>query len=126
MINRQKLIEAAEKEYYKFIDDDTEVAHNRAIYDVIKIIESQPPADQWIPCSSGKMPKDGQTVPITILLSEGKRLLVHATYHAEKPSYWHPYDWNGKGFYIHDSEFGECKYETVIAWLDVEPYKGVE
>ena len=45
MINRQKLIEAVEKEYYKFIDDDRDVAHNRAIYDVIEIVKSQPTAD---------------------------------------------------------------------------------
>lgn len=51
MINRQKLIEAVEKEYYKFIDDDTEVAHNRAIYDVIEIIKDQPPADKCVPLS---------------------------------------------------------------------------
>ena len=125
MISRQKLIDKLKHWHLTNTEHGVTWLPEHFVAEAIEALY-QPPADQWIPCSSGKMPKDGQTVPITILLSEGKRLLVHATYHAEKPSYWHPYDWNGKGFYIHDSEFGECKYETVIAWLDVEPYKGVE
>ena len=141
MINRQKLIEALEEVERRFPykvagKPDTYREFNMAWEScmdcVFSAVESQPPADvpdtnvgEWIPCSE-RLPKDGQTVPVTVVLWKEKRILSHATYHAEKPTYWHPYDWNGEGFYIHDSELGECKYEDVVAWLNVEPYKGVE
>lgn len=51
MISRQKLIEEVKKQYFAFVQDDTDLWWNRAISAAIEIIESQPPADQWIPCS---------------------------------------------------------------------------
>ena len=43
MINRQKLIEELE-DCYDFVGE-------MPMKDIIEIINSQPPADQWIPCS---------------------------------------------------------------------------
>ena len=108
MINRQKLIEAVEKEYYKFIDDDGDVAHNRAIYDVIEIINSQPPADQWIPCSERLPDESGE--------------------------YWVTFLWGGKpmaqvGYYYADDKTWSRDSYDPIAWKPYilpEPYKGVE
>ena len=111
MINRQKLIEAVEKEYYKFIDDDTEVAHNRAIYDVIEIIKDQPPADvpdtnvgEWIPCS--EPPKATGNYLVT---SKGCTWVA----------YWFNHTWWGIE--------KRCRWTDVEAWMPLpEPYKGVE
>ena len=104
MINRQKLIEAVEKEYYKFIDDDADVAHNRAIYDVIEIINSQPPADPWIPCSE-RLPKLGQICLVTRANWFGKPRI-------EIAGYWLD-GWRIKG---HNTD--------ILAWMPLpEPYK---
>lgn len=96
MINRQKLIEAVEKEYYKFIDDDTEVAHNRAIYDVIEIIKDQPPADKCVP------------------LSEAYRVIAgHSDYH-------------GDNILAAFTCIAAGKEVKPVRPLPAEPYKGVE
>ena len=50
MINRQKLIEELKKEL-DHSNVSLENNWNLAIARVLKIIECQPPADQWIPCS---------------------------------------------------------------------------
>ena len=81
------------------------------------------PADQWIPCSE-RLPNDEQKTFITAQLQGGDKFTSHATYHAEKPVYWPSSNWVGAGFYSYDSEYGECKYENVIAWMPAEPYKG--
>lgn len=108
MISRQKLIEAVKKEYYQFINYDTELTYNRAISDAIKVIESQPPADQWIPCSE-RPPEEPcfYTVedrsPYTLKRHGKPRRKVVTV----KPYMWDVYDY-------------------VVAWkpIDMEPYKG--
>lgn len=125
LISRQKLIEAVKKEYYQFINYDTDLTYNRAISDAIKVIDSQPPADQWIPVSDPRRPKNGQRVVVTTDLMKGMNYINTAYYYTEKPKPWWEDEWEGEGFY-QSHECGYCRREDVTAWFAVEPYNGVE
>lgn len=128
-INRQKLIEDIEN-----VSLDVELwtsmkpheivqATAQAYMDfVMETINSQPPADQWIPCSSGTLPAHGRTVPVTNEVSQGKRYMTTATYYTKK-GVVDDYEWTGEGFYQYDSEYGYGRLHNVVAWLNVEPYK---
>lgn len=81
--------------------------------------------DGWIPCSEGTLPANGRTVPVTNEVSQGKRYMTTATYYTKK-GVVDDYEWTGEGFYQYDSEYGYGRLHNVVAWLNVEPYKGVE
>ena len=81
--------------------------------------------DGWIPCSSGRVPENGRTVPITTEYISGCRHITSASYHTKK-GIMDDYEWTGEGFYQYDSEYGYGRLDGVVAWLNVEPYKGVE
>lgn len=83
------------------------------------------PADQWISYSEGTLPANGRTVPVTNEVSQGKRYMTTATYYTKK-GVVDDYEWTGEGFYQYDSEYGYGRLHNVVAWLNVEPYKGVE
>lgn len=91
---------------------------------VINITNQQPPASQWIPCSEGTLPADGRTVPVTTEFMN-RRHITTATYYTKK-GVVDDYEWTGEGFYQYDSEYGYGRLDDVVAWLNVEPYKGVE
>lgn len=103
-ISRQKLIEELEdlpKCFYK----DYKGAYI-ALKGVIRIIASQPPADQWIPCSE-RLPEE-----------EGYYIVTY----------------NLEGYKVIDRTFFSETYgafmrygQAVTAWMPLpEPYKGVE
>lgn len=121
MISRQKLIEVVSKLPVKPCEDGNFVGLGA----VLQLTESQPPADQWIPCSEGTLPANGRTVPVTNEVSQGKRYMTTATYYTKK-GVVDDYEWTGEGFYQYDSEYGYGRLHNVVAWLNVEPYKGVE
>ena len=77
MINRQKLIEELEK------NSIFRKVTNAEGKNVIEIIESQPAADQWIPCSSGKMPEHEADVLVTLESLFKRRYVINARYFAE-------------------------------------------
>lgn len=104
-----------------FNDDEEEVA---AIDMAIEAL-SQPPADQWIPCSSGRLPKHKQQAFITVKLTESRRYVTTANYYTET-GIVDECEWDGEGFYSYDSEYGYGRYENVIAWMPAEPYEGNE
>ena len=86
----------------------------------------EPPADQWIPCSSGKMPEHEADVLITLeSFLKDRRYVISVRYFTET-GVVDEYEWTGEGFYSYDSEYGWGKHEDVIAWKPAEPYKGVE
>ena len=125
MIDEKKLIEevniTTEYGFYGEFIDGSEVAYT--LRELMQIIESQPPAEQWIPCSSGSMPEDGQTVVVTIKSTDAYRFMVVLTYHETKPNRFTDNDWQGEGFYHYI--WGDwIKRENVIAWMPAEPYKG--
>ena len=76
----------------------------------------------WIPCSRA-LPQDGQRAIVTILLYKDMRHVSTAQYFKKNNKMIGP-EWNGKGFYQYDSEFGYILRDDVIAWMPVEPYKG--
>ena len=88
-----------------------------------EVIESQPSADQWIPCSSGRLPKHKQQAFITVKLTESRRYVTTANYYTET-GIVDECEWDGEGFYSYDSEYGYGRYENVIAWMPAEPYEG--
>ena len=132
MINRQKLIEELLDEHCGYGDSNCErCAFDCLIRNVVEAL-SQPPADvpdtnvgEWIPCSSGILPKHKQNVFITLELLKGRRYCTTVTYYTEM-GIVDEYEWTGEGFYSYDSEYGYGKYEKVIAWMPAEPYMGVE
>ena len=104
MINRQKLIEELEAGYECEVGKLKMISVDKAV----EIVKSQPPADQWIPCSSGKMPKMGQICLVTKANWFGKPRI-------EIAGYWLD-GWRIKG-----------QNAEVTAWMPLpEPYKGVE
>ena len=113
MINRQKLIEEL-KESIKWIEDYCEVNeyHNGIVSGLkraINHVTAEPPADQWIPCSSGKLPDVCELVLITDTLEcvFQAQLLKNG-------------GWDVGNLFILQSDY-------VTAWMPLpEPYKGVE
>lgn len=112
MINRQKLIEALEEVERRFPykvagKPDTYREFNMAWEScmdcVFLAVESQPPADQWIPCSR-EPPKQNQHIIGTFENDEGKRFVCDDVYFP--PILSEPW--------------------PLIAWMPAEPYKGVE
>lgn len=85
-------------------------------------IDGKPPAELWIPCSSGRMPEHEQHVFITLELIKVRRYTTAATYYT-KTGVVDDYEWTGEGFYSYDSEYGYGKHENVIAWMPAEPYQ---
>lgn len=115
MINRQKLIKALNSYHYTAIGMrcGKKVAAEiiKGYHDhVIEVINSQPPADvpdtnvrEWIPCSSGELPKQGEHVIGTFENDKGVRAVAEMTYF---PDVLEP-PW------------------PMIAWMPLpEPYKG--
>lgn len=98
MINRQKLIEA--------IDDNVAGLTNMQIMQIADIIESQPPAEQWIPCSERLPEESGEY--ITTVIWGNKPTRTTGAYDAKRKE-WSRYSYNP------------------IAWMEwPEPYKGDE
>jgi len=91
---KQKLIED--------IDNNVAGLTNIQIMQIADIIISQPPADQWIPCSE-RLPMLKQHI-IGTFEHNGRRAVTDAVY---SPQIMKD-PWN------------------LIAWMPAEPYKGVE
>lgn len=121
MNNRQKLIEELEAGYECEVGKLKMISVDKAV----EIVRSQPPADQWIPCSSGKMPEHEADVLVTLESLFKRRYVINARYFAEMGVVYED-EWTGEGFYTYDSEYGWGKHENVIAWMPAEPYKEVE
>ena len=103
MNNRQKLIEELLEEHCGYSDSNCErCAFDCLIRNVVEAL-SQPPADQWIPCSRELPPLD-------------EEVLIHC----EKDHYNVAY-FDGGDFrafdYLYDAE-------DVVAWKEFERYKG--
>ena len=131
MINRQKLIE---KDYVLYLINYfgrmQTWKHEDVLSEIARKVKEakpiyQPPADQWIPCSSGKMPEHEADVLITLESLFKRRYAINARYFAEMGVVYED-EWTGEGFYTYDSEYGWGKHEGVIAWMPAEPYMGVE
>lgn len=134
LISRQKLIEEAERlrTAYNFSacavigKENCEGSCADCILDSLEeFINSQPPADQWIPCSE-KLPDE-----------EGSYLCTYGKYHMGVYRFSNDlysvddYDfteYKGRaGFYAYDSEWGYGEVDYITAWMPLpEPYKGVE
>ena len=112
MINRQKLIEELNSYHYTAIGmrcgkKVTAEIINGYHDHVIEVIESQPPADQWIPCSE-RLPEDINNVLMT-------------TVDGHVQVGW--YDCRYEIWYSHITS---C-IQKATAWMPLpEPYKGVE
>jgi hypothetical protein len=66
---------------------------------------SQPPADQWIPCSSEHHPIEAKLVQVTVETMTGR--YTSADYYSGEKGRW------------------QCYGNNVIAWMPLpEPYKG--
>lgn len=104
-ISRQKLIEELEMLYRNPVEDDETLEWNRAVYKAIEYVESQPPADQWIPCSE-RLPKESNEYEVTVVC-DGLVYTLYS-YYSMKESRW-------------------CTYpNNITAWRErlPEPYKG--
>lgn len=107
MINRQKLIEAIEKE---------SELHSSGLHEdeILDIIESQPPADQWIPCSE-RLPNNYDTCLITTGCCG--EFVMMAYFDPLESEEWH----------YNDDDGWTHRMGNVTAWMPLpEPYKGVE
>ncbi len=82
----------------------------------------EPPADQWISCSSGVMPNNSQRVVTTHLLMRKNPYLSTAVYFKTQGQL-DDHEWQGEGFYQY-SNGGYSLRDDVIAWMPAEPYKG--
>jgi hypothetical protein len=111
------------RQWNDFADDRKDYTLEDFVKFTKEIALSQPPAGQWIPCSEGTLPANGRTVPVTNEVSQGKRYMTTATYYTKK-GVVDDYEWTGEGFYQYDSEYGYGRLHNVVAWLNVEPYKG--
>lgn len=109
MINRQKLIEELEK------NSIFRKVTNAEGKNVIEIIESQPPADQWIPCSVAVPANVDPSVYDDIVIKRASGKTVKGCCWSDYPRWWGEKD--GDWFEVHDA----------VAWMPLpEPYKGDE
>ena len=121
MINRQKLIEAVSKlptitgNHASFVSKEQ----------VLHTINSQPPADQWIPCSERLPEEDGSYLCTYGKYHIGVYRFTNDLYSVDDYDFM---DCKGKrGFYVYDSEWGYSEADYITAWTELpEPYKGVE
>lgn len=130
MINRQKLIE--EIVYTTRHDvlygsyDCYEGNEVLAIIDeIIDLIKSQPPADQWIPCSERLPEEDGSYLCTYGKYHMGVYRFSNDLYSIDDYDFT---DYKGvRGFYVYDSEWGYSEADYITAWMPLpKPYKGVE
>lgn len=109
MISRQKLIEELETEILEnpiYNPEEECIEYGISPARMFEIIKSQPPADQWIPCSEG-LPDDDGFYLATVLNGLGYTTTQKLLF-------------NGKGWCT------DMPWE-ILAWMPVpEPYKGVE
>lgn len=109
-ISRQKLIEELEECSMIAIRNEFEAGGEWEDYvkldTVRELVESQPPADQWIPCSE-RLPRFLQPCFITVQHSG-----LITTFRAV---YWESH-WS--------TENENFNLENVTAWMPAEPYKG--
>lgn len=115
LISGQKLIEEVERlrTAYNFSacavigKENCEGSCADCILDSLEeFINSQPPADQWIPCSE-RLPEERQKVLVTLETFTGVRFVRM--------------DW------IKDGNWWLWNSDNVTAWMPLpEPYKGVE
>lgn len=100
LINRQKLSEelnmTTEYGFYGEFMDGSEVAYT--LRELMQIIESQPPADQWIPCSE-RLPRayhdvvvchGGTLVEQAMMLPDGRWQCAYTTYDSKSVKAWMP------------------------------------
>ena len=121
MINRQKLIEAVSKlptitgNHASFVSKEQ----------VLHTINSQPPADQWIPCSERLPGKEGRYL---CFLGTGVMEVLKFTNDLYEVDEYDFSEHKGKaGFYTYDSEWGYSEADYIEAWARLpEPYKGAE
>ena len=116
-IDKQKLIEALEEVERRFpykvagkpeTYSEFNMAWEYCMDCVFQTVESQPPSDQWIPCSE-RLPKFLQTCFITVQYGG-----LVTTFRAV---YWESH-WSTENENFH--------LENVTAWMPAEPYKGVK
>ena len=121
MINRQQALEIIEKfDFFQgqragrelWADKPKEVQEDDLIHfqvdcELLKeFIESQTPADQWIPCSE-RLPDESNAYEVTMIGSDNKRYTM-MLYYSDECKAW-------------------ASRSNVIAWRErLEPYKGVE
>lgn len=88
--------------------DDADSIIYETLEEVCKLIESQPPADNWIPCSVA-IPKPFINVLITY--DDGGVDCLHLEYDNK---------WHDNGWLVFE-------HPEIVAWMPLpEPYKGVE
>ena len=119
MINRQKLIEELNSYHYTAIGmrcgkKVTAEIINGYHDHVIEVIESQPPADQWIPCSE-RLPNNYDTCLITTGCF-GEFVMM---------AYFDPLE--SEDWHYNDDDGWTHRIGNVTAWMPLpKPYKGVE
>jgi hypothetical protein len=107
MIDEKKLIEELEERRSHMIPD-SDSRHSVSIEKVIDYISKFPPADQWIPCSR-ELPKKSSAYVVTEKLDDGRSILTTTVFEG--------------GEWLIERLHEDTK---VVAWLNAEPYKGVE
>lgn len=117
LVNRQKLIEALEEVERRFPykvagKPDTYSEFNMAWEScmdcVFSAVDSQPPAERWIPCSE-RLPKKAHSYVVTEQTKDGRYIMSTRIFRGGK--------------WVIEELYDDVK---VIAWMPAEPYKGVE
>ena len=122
MIDEKKLIEKLFNLRWDFIRDDLQLQWNRAIDKVVHVIQEQPtiqPQTGWIPCSSGRLPKDEdeEVYPMNLVTLENGDVCL-GVYRYDEGT-WRTRMSEGETLYTTD--------HTVTAWQPLpQPYKESE
>lgn len=115
-INRQNLIEELNSYHYTAIGmrcgKKVTAEIIKGYHDhVIEVINSQPPADQWIPCSE-RLPDKESSTEVLVTYYDG----VNEETRVEEECYFY-------GVWVKPLEWNENR----VAWMPLpEPYKGLE
>lgn len=95
--------------------NDTDTVIYNTLEEMIGLVESQPPADQWIPCSE-RLPNNYNDCLVTVKPSFGcVEYVMIANFDPLESEEWHYEDHDG----------GYHRIGNVTAWMPLpEPYRG--
>jgi hypothetical protein len=122
LISRQKLIEAL-TEWRNSMNRDylADVYARATVEDVIEYIESQPPADQWIPFTGEYDKKEGRVVLTCPIPDDDEEIMVTDGKYVWEDTFMN----DGQDCWLDGSN--KFLVEEVTAWMPKpEPYKGAE
>ena len=127
-ISRQKLIEKLKHWHLTNTEHGVTWLPEHFVAKAIEAL-SQPPADQWIPCSE-RLPDTEEEVWVilgyTYKSDCTQKSIARYIRFENGEAHWCDNKWGYLEWEKYSDGHGGCSSYKVLAWMPAEPYKGVE